>query len=181
MLLIYCLIKLFIQIIKKEQLNDHRTNVFFSREILIQALNDSGYDISRFEQQPLLAQESEPEPGEPSNDSETEGSIISEPENSQMLISVNPSSSVGDVILLLSPLQKNNSNQETNRTLIEDFRTKPFPELKKIVDRKQKIADQRIEQILDVFQLSKDSTQNRNGVVSPTVKQTFNYPELFTY
>lgn len=77
--------------------------------------------------------------------------------------------------------------------MIEEFRTKPFEELKSRVSEKQRQADQRIEQLLSVLYLTKDrlpttTITTPNGNLTPTTSgsakshvPTFNYPELFTY
>jgi len=84
---------------------------------------------------------------------------------------------------------------DDQKRLIEEFRTKPFEELKTRVNEKQRQADQRIGQLLNVLQLSKDSlptatTTNGNlpNLLSPASSEkskihtnNFNYPELFTY
>lgn len=87
------------------------------------------------------------------------------------------------------------------RRLIEEFRTKPFEELKSRVNEKQRQADQRMGQLLNVLYLSKDTlpvgtttttVATANGVtlnsLTPTTSgnsklntNSFNYPELFTY
>lgn len=82
---------------------------------------------------------------------------------------------------------------------MEEFRTKPFEELKLRVHEKQRQADQRIEQLLNVIYLTKDRSSptatpvataagTTNGNLTPTTSgsskshlSTFNYPELFTY
>ena len=73
---------------------------------------------------------------------------------------------------------------------MEEFRTKPFEELKSRVHEKQRQADQRIEQLLNVLYLSKEklpittTVSTANGSLTPTTKvqtNNFNYPELFTY
>lgn len=92
---------------------------------------------------------------------------------------------------------------DEKRRLIEEFRTKPFEELKTRVHEKQRQADQRIEQLLNVLYLTKDRSPTTtittttttatvlgttNGNLTPTTSGSskphpsmFNYPELFTY
>jgi len=83
---------------------------------------------------------------------------------------------------------------DDQKRLIEEFRTKPFEELKSRVNEKQRQADQRIEQLLNVIYLSKDklpittTMTTANGNLTPTTSDSsklhinnFNYPELFTY
>lgn len=71
--------------------------------------------------------------------------------------------------------------------LVEEFRTKPFDELKSRVHEKQRQTDQRIEQLLNVLCVPKEkpaeTTATPNGNVPATKVHTtsFNYPELFTY
>ncbi len=81
--------------------------------------------------------------------------------------------------------------------MIEEFRTKPFEELKSRVNERQRQADQRIGQLLNVLYLTKDTlpitttVTTANGIIpnnlSPTSStpklhiNNFNYPELFTY
>jgi hypothetical protein len=93
-------------------------------------------------------------------------------------------------------------HQNDKRRLIEEFRTKPFEELKSRVNERQRQVDQRIGQLLNVLYLSKDSTPiittasttsiTSNGgtpsALTPTTSEksrshmnNFNYPELFTY
>lgn len=80
------------------------------------------------------------------------------------------------------------------RRLVEDFRTKPFEELKSRVNEKQRQADQRIGQLLNVLYLTKDTlpitttVTTANGNIPTTSngtsklqKNNFIYPELFTY
>jgi hypothetical protein len=81
------------------------------------------------------------------------------------------------------------ARHDEKRRLIEEFRTKPFEELKSRVNEKQRQADQRIEQLLNVLYLSKDqlpiTTTTTNGNHTPPTPKihtnNFNYPELFTY
>ncbi len=81
---------------------------------------------------------------------------------------------------------------DDQKRLIEEFRTKPFEELKTRVNEKQRQADQRIGQLLNVLQLSKDSlptaTTTNGNLLTPVSSEkskihpnSFNYPELFTY
>lgn len=86
------------------------------------------------------------------------------------------------------------SRQDETQRLVEEFRTKPFEELRSRVNEKQRQADQRIGQLLSVLDLSKDAypVTTANGTtkvhLTPTTNgpsriptDSFNYPELFTY
>ncbi|CAF0849981.1 unnamed protein product [Rotaria sordida] len=140
-------------------------------------------------------------PGSENNeDSETDGSIISETEPRATFSNDNH---VEDISFqtIRDVFNSNETTQDRynqNRRLIEDFRTKPFEELKSRVHEKQRQVDQRIGQLLNVLQLSKDklpittTVTTSNGIVpnnfTPAINGTpnkhinsFNYPELFTY
>jgi hypothetical protein len=95
---------------------------------------------------------------------------------------------------VFNPVETTRTRYDEKRRLIEEFRTKPFEELKVRVHEKQRQADQRIEQLLNVLYLSKDrlpittTVATTNGNLTPTngtsrssYSNTFNYPELFTY
>ncbi|CAF1088652.1 unnamed protein product [Rotaria sp. Silwood1] len=140
--------------------------------------------------------------GDNYDDSETDGSIISETEPRATFSIENP---VEDISFqtIRDVFNSNETPQarfNENRHLIEEFRTKPFEELKHRVHEKQRQVDQRIGQLLSVLYLSKDklpittttTITASNGIVSnhhtPTINGTlkshinsFNYPELFTY
>ena len=83
------------------------------------------------------------------------------------------------------------ARSDEKKRLIEEFRTKPFEELKSRVNEKQRQSDQRIGQLLNVLYLSKDTLpmiSTANGTLTPTTNGTsnininsFHYPELFTY
>jgi hypothetical protein len=84
---------------------------------------------------------------------------------------------------------------EEKRRLAEAFRTKEFGELKTQVNEKQRQADQRMDQLLNVLRLPKDTlpmATTANGTVpndltstisgpSKVPLNTYHYPELFTY
>jgi hypothetical protein len=90
---------------------------------------------------------------------------------------------------VFNSVETTRTRYDEKRRLIEEFRTKPFEELKFRVHEKQRLADQRIEQLLNVLYLSKDRLPmtTTNGNLTPTNgtsrshSNTFNYPELFTY
>ncbi|CAF1935244.1 unnamed protein product [Rotaria magnacalcarata] len=139
--------------------------------------------------------------GENYDDSETDGSIISETE---IRATFNNDNHVEDISFqtIRDVFSSNETAQARNhekRRIIEDFRTKPFEELKLRVNEKQRQVDQRIEQLLNVLYLSKDTlpppppptttngiksnniTTASNGTSKFTNINNFNYPELFTY
>jgi len=95
---------------------------------------------------------------------------------------------------VFNTVETTRANYDEKRRLIEEFRTKPFDELKSRVHEKQRQTDQRIEQLLNVLYLSKEklplktTNSTSNGSLStPSATSTkvqtttFNYPELFTY
>ncbi|CAF1426334.1 unnamed protein product [Adineta steineri] len=140
--------------------------------------------------------------GENYDDSETDGSIISETDtratfSNETYVEDISFQTIRDVF---TSSESTRERSDEKRRLIEDFRTKPFEELKSRVNEKQRQADQRIEQLLNVLYLSKDTlplttattvtTPNgnlRNNLTPTTSEKTvihtnnFNYPELFTY
>lgn len=84
---------------------------------------------------------------------------------------------------ILDVFNSNSTNPDENQRIVEDFRTKPFGELKSRVNEKQRQADQRIGQLLSVLHLSKDTLPLTTATTGNTNANTnhFNYPELFTY
>ena len=99
---------------------------------------------------------------------------------------------------VLNSADSTRERSEEKRRLAEDFRTKGFVELKTQVNEKQRQADQRMDQLLNVLRLPKDtlpisnSTTTANGTAPTDLTSTisgpgkvplnsYHYPELFTY
>lgn len=95
---------------------------------------------------------------------------------------------------VFNTVESTRTRHDEKRRLVEEFRTKPFEELKSRVLAKQRQADQHFEQFLNVLYLTKDrlptttTITTPNGNLTPTTSgpakshvTTFNYPELFTY
>jgi hypothetical protein len=163
----------------------------FSQESIVNALDASGHDTSRFDRE--FRPELEPDtPGrENYDDSETDGSIISETDTRTTFNNENQMEDISFQTIrdVFNSVETTRTRYDEKRRLIEEFRTKPFEELKFRVHEKQRLADQRIEQLLNVLYLSKDRLPmtTTNGNLTPTNgtsrshSNTFNYPELFTY
>ena len=98
---------------------------------------------------------------------------------------------------VLNAVDSTRERSEEKRRLAEDFRTKGFVELKTQVNEKQRQADQRMDQLLNVLRLPKDtlpmsSSTTANGTAPTDLTSTisgpskvplnsYHYPELFTY
>jgi len=172
----------------------------FSQEPVVNALDASGHDTSRFDREFRPEPEPDTPGGESYDDSETDGSIISETDTRATFSNENHVEDISFQTIrdVFNSVESTRTRYDEKRRLIEEFRTKPFEELKSRVNEKQRQSDQRIGQLLNVLYLSKDTlpitttVTTTNGILpnnlTPTTSGTpklhinsFNYPELFTY
>ncbi|CAF0745179.1 unnamed protein product [Didymodactylos carnosus] len=86
---------------------------------------------------------------------------------------------------VLHASESNRTIVEQKKLLIEDFRTRPFEELKSKVSEKQRLADERLtDHLMSVLCLSKDSNESTPKIEKQPLQfrtSEFQYPELFTY
>ncbi|CAF3462075.1 unnamed protein product, partial [Rotaria sp. Silwood2] len=122
--------------------------------------------------------------GENYDDSETDGSIISENEPRATFSNDNQVEDISFQTIrdVFNSNETPQARYNEKRRLVEEFRTKPFEELKHRVHERQQQVDQRIGQLLNVLYLSKDklpittatTVTTSNGIVPNNYTPTAN-------